>query len=39
MKNFAALLAALPLAGCISLADAGTLVEVSIQDRSSGERT
>ncbi len=44
MKKLAALLALLPLAGCVSVADArsatgtGTLVEVSIQDRSSGER-
>jgi hypothetical protein len=37
MKNFAALLAALPLAGCISLADAGALVDVSVLDRSSGQ--
>ena len=38
MKKLAALFAALPLAGCISLADAGALVDISVLDRSSGQR-
>ncbi|HRF12147.1 MAG: hypothetical protein ABTS16_10490 [Candidatus Accumulibacter phosphatis] len=37
MKKLAALFAALPLAGCISIADAGSLVDVGIIDRSSGQ--
>jgi hypothetical protein len=38
MRKLAALLAALPLAGCIGIADAGGLVDVSIVDASSGQR-
>lgn len=37
MKTLATLLAALPLTACISIADAGALVDVSIIDRSSGQ--
>ena len=37
MKKLAAFFAALPLAGCISIADAGALVDVGIIDRSSGQ--
>lgn len=38
MRKLAALLAALPLAGCMSLADAGALVDVSVIDRRSGQQ-
>ncbi|MBL8391418.1 MAG: hypothetical protein JNN21_06035 [Candidatus Accumulibacter sp.] len=38
MNRFATLLAALPLAGCLSIADAGTLVDISVVDRQTGER-
>lgn len=38
MKRFAALLAALPLAACISFADAGSLVDVGVVDRTSGQK-
>ncbi|EXI64953.1 MAG: hypothetical protein AW08_03576 [Candidatus Accumulibacter adjunctus] len=38
MNRFATLLAALPLAGCLSIADAGALVDVSVVDRQTGER-
>lgn len=38
MKVLAALFASLPLAGCIGVADAGALVDVSIFDRSSGQQ-
>ncbi|EXI65531.1 MAG: hypothetical protein AW07_04692 [Candidatus Accumulibacter sp. SK-11] len=38
MNRFANLLAALPLAGCLSFADAGALVDISIVDRHTGER-
>lgn len=38
MRKVAALLAVLPLAGCVSIADAGGLVDVSIMDASSGQR-
>ena len=38
MKKLAALLAALPLAGCIGVADAGALVDLSIIDRSTGQQ-
>lgn len=38
MKKFAALLAPFCLAACVSIADAGTLVDVSITDRTTGEK-
>lgn len=38
MNKLAALFAALPLAACVSLADAGALVDISVLDRSSGQR-
>lgn len=38
MNRFATLLAALPLAGCLSIADAGALVDISVVDRQTGER-
>ena len=38
MKKLAAFLAALPLAGCIGVADAGALVDLSIIDRSTGQQ-
>ena len=38
MKKFAALLAPFCLAACVSIADAGTLVDVSVTDRTTGER-
>ncbi|MBE2260467.1 MAG: hypothetical protein H6942_03730 [Candidatus Accumulibacter sp.] len=38
MKKLATLFAALPLAGCLSLADAGALLDVSIIDRSTGQQ-
>lgn len=37
MKKLAVLLAAFSLAGCVSIADAGTQIEVSVSDRSTGE--
>jgi hypothetical protein len=38
MNIFATLLAALPLAGCLSIADADALVDISVVDRRTGER-
>ncbi|QKS30028.1 MAG: hypothetical protein HT579_14530 [Candidatus Accumulibacter similis] len=38
MNRFATLLAALPLAACMSIADAGALVDISVVDRQTGER-
>lgn len=38
MKNFATLLAPFCLAACVSIADAGTLVDISVTDRSTGEK-
>ncbi|MBL8415455.1 MAG: hypothetical protein JNM42_13540 [Propionivibrio sp.] len=38
MKKFATLLAPFCLAACISIADAGTLVDVSVTDRTTGEK-
>ncbi|WP_291994300.1 hypothetical protein [Candidatus Accumulibacter sp. ACC003] len=38
MRKLAALLTALPLAGCMSLADAGALVDASVIDRRSGQQ-
>ena len=38
MKKFAALLAPFCLAACVSIADAGTLVDVSVTDRTTGEK-
>ena len=38
MKKFSVLLAPLFLAACVSIADAGTLVDVSVTDRNTGER-
>ncbi|WP_313951019.1 hypothetical protein [Accumulibacter sp.] len=38
MRIFATLFAALPLAGCLGIADAGALVDVSVIDRSSGQQ-
>ncbi len=38
MKKLAALLAAFSLAGCVSVADAGTQIEFSVSDRSTGEK-
>lgn len=37
MKRIAALFAALPLAACVGIADAGALVDISVIDRSSGQ--
>ena len=37
MKKFLALLAPFCLAACVSIADAGTLVDVSVTDRTTGE--
>lgn len=38
MKKFATLLAPFCLAACVSIADAGTLVDVSVTDRTTGEK-
>ncbi len=38
MKNFSALLAPMFLAACVSMADAGTLIDVSVTDRNTGEK-
>lgn len=38
MNRFVALLAPLFLTACVSIADAGTLVDVSVTDRNTGER-
>ncbi len=38
MKKFTALLAPLFLAACVSIADAGTQMDVSVTDRSTGEK-
>jgi len=38
MKKFATLLASFCLAACVSIADAGTLVDVSVTDRTTGEQ-
>lgn len=38
MKQITALLAALSIAGCVTVADAGALVDISVLDRSSGQQ-